>query len=75
MCLPGDERKHEAAACPLAISSPRPERKKKKIPVFLLVHRSRNINNETSEEPALSEEGLDTKSEPDVLIDEDLSFM
>lgn len=53
MRLPGDERKQEAAALDL----------KKKIPEFLQIHRSRNVNNESFKEPALSEEGLEGSSQ------------
>ena len=53
MRLSGDERKQEAAALDL----------KKKIPGFLQIQRSRNVNNESSEEPTLSEEGLEGSSQ------------
>lgn len=72
MCLPGDERKPEDVAPSLAISSTKPE---KKIPGFLQVKGAEMSTMTPLREPALYEEATDIKSEPDVLTEEDLSFV
>ncbi|XP_062037696.1 zinc finger CCCH domain-containing protein 14 isoform X9 [Lepus europaeus] len=84
----GDERRHEAAVPPLAVSSSRPEKRDSR--VCTSSQEQKTTVRQTYDdgaatrlmstvkplrEPAPSEDVIDIKPEPDDLIDEDLNFV
>ncbi|XP_077906810.1 zinc finger CCCH domain-containing protein 14 isoform X6 [Ictidomys tridecemlineatus] len=85
----GDERRHEAAVSPLAISSSRPEKRDSRVSAGSQEQKTTNTRQTYDEgastrlmstvkplrEPAPSEDVIDIKPEPDDLIDEDLNFV
>nr|AAH87712.1 Zinc finger CCCH type containing 14 [Rattus norvegicus]BAC76891.1 nuclear protein UKp68 [Rattus norvegicus] len=85
----GDERRHEAAIPPLAVSSSRPEKRDSRVSTSSQEHKSTNVRHSYDDgastrlmstvkplrEPAPSEDVIDIKPEPDDLIDEDLNFV
>ncbi|XP_036887511.1 zinc finger CCCH domain-containing protein 14 isoform X8 [Sturnira hondurensis] len=85
----GDERRHEAAVPPLAVSSSRPEKRDARIPSSSQEQKTNNVRQTYDDgtatrlmstvkplrEPAPSEDVIDIKPEPDDLIDEDLNFV
>ncbi|XP_005343493.1 zinc finger CCCH domain-containing protein 14 isoform X5 [Microtus ochrogaster] len=85
----GDERRHEAAVPPLAISSSRPEKRDSRVSTSSQEQKSTNVRHSYDDgastrlmstvkplrEPAPSEDVIDIKPEPDDLIDEDLNFV
>ncbi|XP_073923475.1 zinc finger CCCH domain-containing protein 14 isoform X7 [Castor canadensis] len=86
----GDERKHEAAVPPLAISSTRADKRDSRVSTSSQEQKTTNVSRQTYDdgaatrlmstvkplrEPALSEDVIDIKPEPDDLIDEDLNFV
>uniref|UniRef100_A0A8D2D460 Zinc finger CCCH domain-containing protein 14 n=1 Tax=Sciurus vulgaris TaxID=55149 RepID=A0A8D2D460_SCIVU len=85
----GDERRHEAAVSPLAISSTRPEKRDSRISSSSQEQKTTNARQTYDDgaatrlmstvkplrEPAPSEDVIDIKPEPDDLIDEDLNFV
>jgi hypothetical protein len=86
----GDERKHEAAVPPLAISSTRADKRDSRVSTSSQEQKTTNVSRQTYDdgaatrlmstvkplrEPALSEDVIDIKPEPDDLIDEDLNYV
>ncbi|XP_057638616.1 zinc finger CCCH domain-containing protein 14 isoform X6 [Chionomys nivalis] len=85
----GDERRHEAAVPPLAVSSSRPEKRDSRVSTSSQEQKSTNARHSYDDgastrlmstvkplrEPAPSEDVIDIKPEPDDLIDEDLNFV
>ncbi|XP_073923474.1 zinc finger CCCH domain-containing protein 14 isoform X6 [Castor canadensis] len=85
----GDERKHEAAVPPLAISSTRADKRDSRVSTSSQEQKTTNVRQTYDDgaatrlmstvkplrEPALSEDVIDIKPEPDDLIDEDLNFV
>ncbi|XP_036986142.1 zinc finger CCCH domain-containing protein 14 isoform X7 [Artibeus jamaicensis] len=85
----GDERRHEAAVPPLAVSSSRPEKRDARISSSSQEQKTSNVRQTYDDgtatrlmstvkplrEPAPSEDVIDIKPEPDDLIDEDLNFV
>ncbi|XP_060244002.1 zinc finger CCCH domain-containing protein 14 isoform X4 [Meriones unguiculatus] len=85
----GDERRHEAAVPPLAVSSSRPEKRDSRVSTSSQEQKSANVRHSYDDgastrlmstvkplrEPAPSEDVIDIKPEPDDLIDEDLNFV
>ncbi|XP_050007329.1 zinc finger CCCH domain-containing protein 14 isoform X3 [Alexandromys fortis] len=85
----GDERRHEAAVPPLAVSSSRPEKRDSRVSTSSQEQKSTNARHSYDDgastrlmstvkplrEPAPSEYVIDIKPEPDDLIDEDLNFV
>uniref|UniRef100_A0A8C9A3X1 Zinc finger CCCH domain-containing protein 14 n=1 Tax=Prolemur simus TaxID=1328070 RepID=A0A8C9A3X1_PROSS len=85
----GDERRHEAAVPPLAISNTRPEKRNSRVSTSSQEQKTTNIRQAYDDgaatrlmstvkplrEPAPSEDVIDIKPEPDDLIDEDLNFV
>ncbi|XP_035868849.1 zinc finger CCCH domain-containing protein 14 isoform X1 [Phyllostomus discolor] len=85
----GDERRHEAAVPPLAVSSSRPEKRDSRISAGSQEQKTNNVRQAYDDgtatrlmstvkplrEPAPSEDVIDIKPEPDDLIDEDLNFV
>ncbi|XP_021058434.1 zinc finger CCCH domain-containing protein 14 isoform X3 [Mus pahari] len=85
----GDERRHEAAVPPLAVSSSRPEKRDSRVSTSSQEQKSTNVRHSYDDgastrlmstvkplrEPAPSEDVIDIKPEPDDLIDEDLNFV
>ncbi|XP_052594687.1 zinc finger CCCH domain-containing protein 14 isoform X6 [Peromyscus californicus insignis] len=85
----GDERRHEAAVPPLAVSSSRPEKRDSRVSASSQEQKSTNVRHSYDDgastrlmstvkplrEPAPSEDVIDIKPEPDDLIDEDLNFV
>uniref|UniRef100_A0A8C6RDS6 Zinc finger CCCH domain-containing protein 14 n=1 Tax=Nannospalax galili TaxID=1026970 RepID=A0A8C6RDS6_NANGA len=85
----GDERRHEAAVPPLAISGTRPEKRDSRVSTSSQEQKSTNVRQTYDDgastrlmstvkplrEPAPSEDVIDIKPEPDDLIDEDLNFV
>ncbi|XP_024424166.1 zinc finger CCCH domain-containing protein 14 isoform X10 [Desmodus rotundus] len=85
----GDERRHEAAVPPLAVSSSRPEKRDSRISSSSQEQKTNNVRQTYDDgtatrlmstvkplrEPAPSEDVIDIKPEPDDLIDEDLNFV
>ncbi|KAL1764212.1 zinc finger protein CCCH domain-containing protein 14 isoform X4 [Sigmodon hispidus] len=86
----GDERRHEAAVPPLAVSSSRPEKRDSRVSTSSQEQKSTNVSRHSYDdgastrlmstvkplrEPAPSEDVIDIKPEPDDLIDEDLNFV
>ncbi|XP_006158070.1 zinc finger CCCH domain-containing protein 14 isoform X9 [Tupaia chinensis] len=85
----GDERRHEAAVPPLAISSTRPEKRDSRVSTSSQEQKASNVRQTYDDgaatrlmstvkplrEPAPSEDVIDIKPEPDDLIDEDLNFV
>ncbi|XP_054423153.1 zinc finger CCCH domain-containing protein 14 isoform X3 [Pteronotus mesoamericanus] len=85
----GDERRHEAAVPPLAVSGTRPEKRDSRISSSSQEQKTNNVRQAYDDgtatrlmstvkplrEPAPSEDVIDIKPEPDDLIDEDLNFV
>uniref|UniRef100_F1SDY8 Zinc finger CCCH domain-containing protein 14 n=2 Tax=Sus scrofa TaxID=9823 RepID=F1SDY8_PIG len=85
----GDERRHEAAVPPLAVSSTRPEKRDSRVSTSSQEQKATNVRQTYDDgaatrlmstvkplrEPAPSEDVIDIKPEPDDLIDEDLNFV
>nr|XP_006208243.1 zinc finger CCCH domain-containing protein 14 isoform X4 [Vicugna pacos] len=85
----GDERRHEAAVPPLAVSSTRPEKRDSRVSTSSQEQKAANVRQTYDDgaatrlmstvkplrEPAPSEDVIDIKPEPDDLIDEDLNFV
>ncbi|XP_012579991.1 PREDICTED: zinc finger CCCH domain-containing protein 14 isoform X2 [Condylura cristata] len=85
----GDERRHEAAVPPLAVSSTRPEKRDSRVSTSSQEQKTTNVRQSYDDgaatrlmstvkplrEPAPSEDVIDIKPEPDDLIDEDLNFV
>ncbi|XP_057589792.1 zinc finger CCCH domain-containing protein 14 isoform X2 [Hippopotamus amphibius kiboko] len=85
----GDERRHEAAVPPLAVSSSRPEKRESRVSTSSQEQKATNVRQTYDDgaatrlmstvkplrEPAPSEDVIDIKPEPDDLIDEDLNFV
>ncbi|XP_024592032.1 zinc finger CCCH domain-containing protein 14 isoform X6 [Neophocaena asiaeorientalis asiaeorientalis] len=85
----GDERRHEAAVPPLAVSSTRPEKRESRVSTSSQEQKATNVRQTYDDgaatrlmstvkplrEPAPSEDVIDIKPEPDDLIDEDLNFV
>ncbi|XP_047653611.1 zinc finger CCCH domain-containing protein 14 isoform X2 [Phacochoerus africanus] len=85
----GDERRHEAAIPPLAVSSTRPEKRDSRVSTSSQEQKATNVRQTYDDgaatrlmstvkplrEPAPSEDVIDIKPEPDDLIDEDLNFV
>ncbi|KAF6352815.1 zinc finger CCCH-type containing 14 [Rhinolophus ferrumequinum] len=85
----GDERRHEAAVLPLAVSSTRPEKRDSRVSASSQEQKTTNVRQTYDDgaatrlmstvkplrEPAPSEDVIDIKPEPDDLIDEDLNFV
>ncbi|XP_069453347.1 zinc finger CCCH domain-containing protein 14 isoform X7 [Ovis canadensis] len=85
----GDERRHEAAVPPLAVSSTRPEKKESRVSTSSQEQKATNVRQSYDDgaatrlmstvkplrELAPSEDVIDIKPEPDDLIDEDLNFV
>ncbi|XP_043774925.1 zinc finger CCCH domain-containing protein 14 isoform X3 [Cervus elaphus] len=85
----GDERRHEAAVPPLAVSSTRPEKRESRVPTGSQEQKATNVRQTYDDgaatrlmstvkplrELAPSEDVIDIKPEPDDLIDEDLNFV
>ncbi|XP_036700924.1 zinc finger CCCH domain-containing protein 14 isoform X11 [Balaenoptera musculus] len=85
----GDERRHEAAVPPLAVSSTRPEKRESRASTSSQEQKATNVRQTYDDgaatrlmstvkplrEPAPSEDVIDIKPEPDDLIDEDLNFV
>ncbi|XP_014639963.1 PREDICTED: zinc finger CCCH domain-containing protein 14 isoform X5 [Ceratotherium simum simum] len=85
----GDERRHEAAVPPLAVSSTRPEKRDSRVSSGSQEQKTTNVRQTYDDgaatrlmstvkplrEPAPSEDVIDIKPEPDDLIDEDLNFV
>ncbi|XP_045677973.1 zinc finger CCCH domain-containing protein 14 isoform X2 [Phyllostomus hastatus] len=85
----GDERRHEAAVPPLAVSGSRPEKRDSRIAAGSQEQKANNVRQTYDDgtatrlmstvkplrEPAPSEDVIDIKPEPDDLIDEDLNFV
>ncbi|XP_059770768.1 zinc finger CCCH domain-containing protein 14 isoform X6 [Balaenoptera ricei] len=85
----GDERRHEAAVPPLAVSSTRLEKRESKVSTSSQEQKATNVRQPYDDgaatrlmstvkplrEPAPSEDVIDIKPEPDDLIDEDLNFV
>ncbi|XP_008146627.2 zinc finger CCCH domain-containing protein 14 isoform X1 [Eptesicus fuscus] len=85
----GDERRHEAAVPPLAVSSTRPEKRDSRVSSSSQEQKATNVRQSYDDgaatrlmstvkplrEPAPSEDVIDIKPEPDDLIDEDLNFV
>nr|KAF6488479.1 zinc finger CCCH-type containing 14 [Rousettus aegyptiacus] len=85
----GDERRHEAAVPPLAVSSTRPEKRDSRVSTSSQEQKSTTVRQTYDDgaatrlmstvkplrEPAPSEDVIDIKPEPDDLIDEDLNFV
>ncbi|KAM5337862.1 zinc finger CCCH domain-containing protein 14 isoform 6-T7 [Glossophaga mutica] len=85
----GDERRHEAAVPPLAVSSSRPEKRDSRLSSSSQEPKTNNVRQTYDDgtatrlmstvkplrEPAPSEDVIDIKPEPDDLIDEDLNFV
>ncbi|XP_004635174.1 zinc finger CCCH domain-containing protein 14 isoform X5 [Octodon degus] len=85
----GDERRHEAAVPPLAVSSARPEKRDSRVAASSQEQKTSSMRQTYDEgaatrlmstvkplrEPAPSEDVIDIKPEPDDLIDEDLNFV
>uniref|UniRef100_A0A452FR22 Zinc finger CCCH domain-containing protein 14 n=1 Tax=Capra hircus TaxID=9925 RepID=A0A452FR22_CAPHI len=85
----GDERRHEAAVPPLAVSSTRPEKRESRVSTSSQEQKATNVRQTYDDgaatrlmstvkplrELAPSEDVIDIKPEPDDLIDEDLNFV
>ncbi|CAK6431852.1 unnamed protein product [Pipistrellus nathusii] len=85
----GDERRHEAAVPPLAVSSTRSEKRESRVSSSSQEQKATNVRQSYDDgaatrlmstvkplrEPAPSEDVIDIKPEPDDLIDEDLNFV
>uniref|UniRef100_A0A8C0HTN8 Zinc finger CCCH domain-containing protein 14 n=1 Tax=Balaenoptera musculus TaxID=9771 RepID=A0A8C0HTN8_BALMU len=85
----GDERRHEAAVPPLAVSSTRPEKRESRVSTSSQEQKATNVRQTYDDgaatrlmstvkplrEPPPSEGVIDIKPEPDDLIDEDLNFV
>ncbi|XP_070654105.1 zinc finger CCCH domain-containing protein 14 isoform X12 [Bos indicus] len=85
----GDERRHEAAVPPLAVSSARPEKRESRVSTSSQEQKATNVRQTYDDgaatrlmstvkplrELAPSEDVIDIKPEPDDLIDEDLNFV
>ncbi|XP_016065596.1 PREDICTED: zinc finger CCCH domain-containing protein 14 isoform X6 [Miniopterus natalensis] len=85
----GDERRHEAAVPPLAVSSTRPEKRDSRVSSSSQEQKTTHVRQSYDDgaatrlmstvkplrEPAPSEDVIDIKPEPDDLIDEDLNFV
>ncbi|XP_037688052.1 zinc finger CCCH domain-containing protein 14 isoform X9 [Choloepus didactylus] len=85
----GDERRHEAAVPPLAVTSTRPEKRDSRLSTSSQEQKTTNVRQTYDDgaatrlmstvkplrEPAPSEDVIDIKPEPDDLIDEDLNFV
>ncbi|XP_046503052.1 zinc finger CCCH domain-containing protein 14 isoform X2 [Equus quagga] len=85
----GDERRHEAAVPPLAVSSTRPEKRDSRVSTGSQEQKTTSVRQTYDDgaatrlmstvkplrEPAPSEDVIDIKPEPDDLIDEDLNFV
>uniref|UniRef100_A0A8C3WA97 Zinc finger CCCH domain-containing protein 14 n=1 Tax=Catagonus wagneri TaxID=51154 RepID=A0A8C3WA97_9CETA len=85
----GDERRHEAAVPPLAVSNTRPEKRDSRVSTSSQEQKATNVRQTYDDgaatrlmstvkplrEPAPSEDVIDIKPEPDDLIDEDLNFV
>ncbi|XP_011355428.1 zinc finger CCCH domain-containing protein 14 isoform X3 [Pteropus medius] len=85
----GDERRHEAAVPPLAVSSTRPDKRDSRVSTSSQEQKSTTVRQTYDDgaatrlmstvkplrEPAPSEDVIDIKPEPDDLIDEDLNFV
>ncbi|KAM5242802.1 zinc finger CCCH domain-containing protein 14 isoform 5-T5 [Hipposideros larvatus] len=85
----GDERRHEAAVLPLAVSSTRSEKRDSRVSASSQEQKTTNVRQTYDDgaatrlmstvkplrEPAPSEDVIDIKPEPDDLIDEDLNFV
>ncbi|XP_036170932.1 zinc finger CCCH domain-containing protein 14 isoform X9 [Myotis myotis] len=85
----GDERRHEAAVPPLAVSSTRAEKRDSRVSSSSQEQKATNVRQSYDDgaatrlmstvkplrEPAPSEDVIDIKPEPDDLIDEDLNFV
>ncbi|XP_058423495.1 zinc finger CCCH domain-containing protein 14 isoform X4 [Diceros bicornis minor] len=85
----GDERRHEAAVPPLAVSSTRPEKRDSRVSSGSQEQKTTTVRQTYDDgaatrlmstvkplrEPAPSEDVIDIKPEPDDLIDEDLNFV
>uniref|UniRef100_A0A3Q2GVQ0 Zinc finger CCCH domain-containing protein 14 n=1 Tax=Equus caballus TaxID=9796 RepID=A0A3Q2GVQ0_HORSE len=85
----GDERRHEAAVPPLAVSSTRPEKRDSRVSTSSQEQKTTSVRQTYDDgaatrlmstvkplrEPAPSEDVIDIKPEPDDLIDEDLNFV
>ncbi|XP_023587453.1 zinc finger CCCH domain-containing protein 14 isoform X5 [Trichechus manatus latirostris] len=85
----GDERRHEAAVPPLAVSSTRSEKRDTRVSTSSQEQKSTSVRQTYDDgaatrlmstvkplrEPAPSEDVIDIKPEPDDLIDEDLNFV
>nr|XP_014701352.2 zinc finger CCCH domain-containing protein 14 isoform X5 [Equus asinus] len=85
----GDERRHEAAVPPLAVSSTRPEKRDSRVSAGSQEQKTTSVRQTYDDgaatrlmstvkplrEPAPSEDVIDIKPEPDDLIDEDLNFV
>ncbi|XP_076979396.1 zinc finger CCCH domain-containing protein 14 isoform X5 [Tamandua tetradactyla] len=85
----GDERRHEAAVPPLAVTSSRPEKRDSRVSTSSQEQKTTNVRQTYDDgaatrlmstvkplrEPAPSEDVIDIKPEPDDLIDEDLNFV
>ncbi|XP_006754800.1 PREDICTED: zinc finger CCCH domain-containing protein 14 isoform X5 [Myotis davidii] len=85
----GDERRHEAAVPPLAVSSTRAEKRDSRVSSSSQEQKATNARQSYDDgaatrlmstvkplrEPAPSEDVIDIKPEPDDLIDEDLNFV
>ncbi|KAB0376536.1 hypothetical protein FD755_010980 [Muntiacus reevesi] len=73
----GDERRHEAAVPPLAVSSTSPEKRESRVSTSSQEQKATNVRQTYDDGAALapSEDVIDIKPEPDDLIDEDLNFM
>ncbi|XP_008054754.1 zinc finger CCCH domain-containing protein 14 isoform X2 [Carlito syrichta] len=85
----GDERRHEAAVSPLAVSSTRPEKRDSRVSASSQEPKATSARQAYDDgaatrlmstvkplrEPAPSEDVIDIKPEPDDLIDEDLNFV
>ncbi|XP_068822248.1 zinc finger CCCH domain-containing protein 14 isoform X1 [Capricornis sumatraensis] len=85
----GDERRHEAAVPPLAVSSSRPEKRESRVSTSSQEQKATNVRQTYDDgaatrlmstvkplrELAPSEDVIDIKPEPDDLIDEDLNFV
>ena len=85
----GDERRHEAAVPPLAVSSTRPEKRESRVSTSSQEQKATNVRQiydngaatwpmstvKSLRELTPSEDVIDIKPEPDDLIDEDLNFV
>ncbi|KAM9202343.1 zinc finger CCCH domain-containing protein 14 isoform 8-T8 [Dugong dugon] len=85
----GDERRHEAAVPPLAVSSTRSEKRDTRVSTSSQEQKTTSVRQTYDDgaatrlmstvkplrEPAPSEDVIDIKPEPDDLIDEDLNFV